>query len=325
MPDLPSLRKPHSRFWLYAPYAGLLVMVAAWSLAWVLIRQAAVGQFDQAAAALRAQGWTIAWDQRSVGGYPFRLHARLTRPRFREPSGWSLAAPSLEAEAYAFAPGHWVILAPEGLTMARPFGGAAAISGQALKASFNPMDGQDAPQLALEGRGISVAPQPGAQPLPITRAERLAFYLRPLPGDTAEFQLQLDGATPSPSALLARLGGQQPVTLVWDETVSHVSQFSGRDWPGAVRRWSRGGGAVSLNHGEIEAGEARLNAQSGQYSVDDDGRLAGDLTLDFSHAGAASQRLGGLPAGALAHADLNFAGGKIRLGPFVIGKAPRIY
>ncbi len=320
MPDLPSARKPPSRFWLYAPYVGLLVVIVVWSLVWLGIRQTLIGQFDQTAARLRAQGWTASWSSRSVGGYPFRLLVKLQQPHFAEPSGWSLSAPALEAEAYAYAPGHWVMVAPRGVTLGRPLAGPAAITGQVLRASITRIDGQAVPQLALEGRGLSLQPAPNAQPLPITRADRLAFYLRPLPGDQAEFQLQLTSATPAPEALLARLGGQQPLNLVWDETLSQVSQISGRDWPSAVRRWSQAGGRASLDHGEIEAGEAKVVAPKGDSTVDASGRLAGALTLDFSHAGATGRQLGGL-----AHADLTLEDGKIRLGPFAIGKAPRIY
>ena len=329
MPDLQSPRKPPNRLWLYGPYVALAIVVAAWTVAWVAIRQQAISAMDQAAGRLRAQGWTIAWSQRTVEGYPFRLLVRLGQPRIAEPSGWSLAAPALEAEAYAYAPGNWVILAPQGVTLTRPFGGAAAIGGQVLKAGFTHLDGQALPQIGIEGRGLSLQPAPGAQALPITSAGRFAFYLRPLPNDAAEFQLQLGQATPTATALLARLSGERPLDLVWDESVTHVSQLTGRDWPSAVRRWSQAGGGVSLDHGEVDAGDVKVDALSGQSAVDADGHLAGDLLLDFSHAGGATQRLaggglGGL-AGALARTDLTFSGGKIRLGPFVIGKAPRVY
>ncbi|QUD86916.1 DUF2125 domain-containing protein [Phenylobacterium montanum] len=319
-----SPRKPPSRFWLYAPYGLALVLALGWSLAWVAIRQVAVDRLDQTAARLKAEGWTVAWSSRSVGGYPFRLLVELDQPRIAEPSGWSLAAPQIRAEAYAFDPGRWVMLAPQGLTLTRPLGGPIRIDGQAIKAGFTHLSGQAVPQLALEGQALTLEPQAGGQPLPISRADRLALYVRPLPGDRAEFQLQLKGAAPIPGALLARISDAKPVDLIWDETLSHVSQLGGRDWPSAVRRWSQAGGTVSLEHGQIDAGEARVGAWSGQTSVDQDGHLAGAVTLDFSRAGGASQRLaGGLIS--LARADLTLEGGKIRLGPFVIGKAPRVY
>jgi hypothetical protein len=128
MPDQTSPRKPPRRFWLFAPYVALVVVVSAWSIGWLVLRQAVITRFEQTAARLKGQGWTVTWADRSVSGYPFRLWVRLNQPHIAEPSGWSLAAPRLEAEAYAFAPNRWVIVAPEGLGLTRPFGGGAAPS-----------------------------------------------------------------------------------------------------------------------------------------------------------------------------------------------------
>ncbi|HEY2659247.1 MAG TPA: DUF2125 domain-containing protein [Caulobacteraceae bacterium] len=324
MPDLPSPRKPPSRFWLYGPYVLLVVAIIAWSVVWMVVSRAATSRMDQAAASLRAQGWTVDWASRRVGGYPFRLNIRLQAPHIAEPSGWSLAAPALEAEAYAYAPGHWVMVAPQGVTLIRPNLGAVVIAGEALRASVTRTGDQPIPQIAIEGWKLTAAPQIGARPLPIASADRFALYLRPLAGDRAEFQLQLAGAAPVAGGLLARLSADRPLNLVWDETVSHAAALGGRDWPSAVRRWSGAGGGLSLTHGELSAGGVTLNAQSGQMVVGADGYLTGKVALDLSHAesGALGEIAPDLP---LVSTDLTFRGGKTLLGPFVVGKATKVY
>ena len=326
MPDLPSPRKPPSRFWLYAPYALLLVVILSWSAAWLVISHVAAARMDETAARLRSQGWSVDWARRQVGGYPFRLNVRLQSLHIAEPSGWSLAAPGLEAEAYAYAPEHWVMVAPQGVTLTRPDSGAVMISGQVLRASIARLAGQSIPQVAIDGRALTVAPQTGAKPLPITAADRFALYLRPLAGDQAEFQLQLTGAAPLTGGLLASLSNEGPLNLVWDETLSHVSALAARDWPSAVRRWSAAGGDLTLVHGALSAGGVSLTARSGRTVVDGDGYLSGSLKAGLARTGGGLMTLGEVTVLApRVENDLDLRGGKLRLGPFVLGKAPKVY
>ena len=327
MPDLPSPRKPPRRFWLYAPYGLFLALAFVWSLAWLVVRGQAVERLDQTAARLRSQGWTVIWSDRRLDGYPFRLHLRLDAPQIREPSGWAIAAPALEAEAYAYAPDHWVVVAPSGVSLTRPGAGTVDLAGQGLRASLSPAPAGGAlPQIAVQGWKLAATALPDSRPLPVAQADKFAFYLRDLPGDQAEFQLQLEGAIAQPGGVLEQISGKQPLALVWDETFDHASALRGPAWPVAVRAWSRAGGGLSLTHGEIDSGEVTMTARSGRLQVDEAGYLAGDFNLDLRHARAAPQRMGAeLGMAALAGGDLSLGGGKARLGPFVIGKAPKVY
>src|SRR5690606_28959594 len=127
--DLPPPRKPR-RLGLYIPFILLLLAVAAWTVFWFWARGEAATRMDAAAADLRTAGYEISWKDRGVGGYPFRLNMTLTEARIREPSGWGLEAPMLEAHAFMHAPAHWIIAAPQGLTFVRPLGGPVAVSGE---------------------------------------------------------------------------------------------------------------------------------------------------------------------------------------------------
>ena len=325
MPDPAPPRKPHRRFWLYAPYGLALVVAVIWSGVWLVLRDQVANRMDEAAAALRARGWSVAWSGRRIDGYPFRLDVTLDDPRLAEPSGWALAAPRLKGEAFAYAPRHWVLVAPGGLTLTRPGRGAVAIDGQALRASIDPGDG-GAPRIAIEGLKLTFSPLPGAKALPIVACDHLGLYLRPAPGDQAEFQVNLQGARPAPGTLLARLAPNQPLDLVWDQSLTRASALTGPNWRAAVRAWSAAGGSLSLNHGAVSAGGASLGFTSGQLIIDDGGHPQGMITLDISRAGGSLARLG--PAVALAtmfHAQLTLVDGSLLLGPFRIGAAPKVY
>jgi len=76
---------------------------------------------------LRAQGYPVAWETRTVGGFPFRLDVTLTGARIAEPSGWAVAMPALKTEAWIYRLDHWMLVAPEGVTLSRPDGGAVLV------------------------------------------------------------------------------------------------------------------------------------------------------------------------------------------------------
>lgn len=326
MPDMSSPRKPPRRFWLFAPYGAVLVVALVWSMVWLDLSQQIVHGLDATAARLRERGWTVEWSERTVGGYPFRLDVNLEAPRIAEPSGWSVAAPRLKGEAYAYAPGHWVLAAPQGLTLTRPGRGAVSIAGQALRASVIAAGGDQAPRIAVEGLKLAFTAGAGATPLPIATCDHLGLYLRSLPGDAAEFQLHLEGAVPTRGGLLARLDPSQPVSLIWDQSLTRVSALRGANWPSAVRAWSAAGGVLTLAHGQLSATDLIITVKSDQMSIDPDGRPEGALSLDLSQAGAAPARLG--PAVALAtlfKTSLRLKDGSLLLGPFRIAAAPRVY
>ena len=134
LPDPAAPRKPR-RGCLTSVIILLLVLAGAYSAGWFWLQREAEQRIDQTAASLRGRGYTVAWDQRTIGGDPFRLDVNFQNLRLREPSGWALAFPQLRTEAFVYAPLHWVADAPAGLTFTRPIGGPVRIQAQALRAS----------------------------------------------------------------------------------------------------------------------------------------------------------------------------------------------
>jgi len=326
MPDTPAPRKPPRRFWLYAPYAVAVVAAVAWSGLWWMLSVQTAQRMDDEAAVLRARGWSVAWGGRRIDGYPFRIDVVLNDPRLAEPSGWAVAAPQLKGEAFAYAPSHWVLVARQGLTLTRPGRGAVDIVGQALRASLDPGEGGGAPRIAIEGLKLALTPASGAKPLPILACDHLGLYLRPLPGDQAEFQLNLQGAIPAPGGLWSKIAPGLPMDVVWDQSLNHASALKGKTWPAAVRAWSAAGGILSLNHGEVSAAGVDLTFAAPQLRIGDDGRPEGALTMGVGRTGHAPGRVGDYLALARTFkSQLRLEDGALLLGPFKIGSAPKVY
>jgi hypothetical protein len=342
VPD-PAAPRKLSRLGLYAPFAIAVALAIAWSAAWLWARGQAQSRMDQAVADLSRAGYQIGWKERQIGGYPFRLDVTLTDARLREPSGWGLEAPRLEAEAYLHAPGHWMIAAPESLTFVRPEGGPVTVTGKVIHASLFDLTKRP-PSFDFEGLNLAFQPQPGAQPFFLSAADRVEFHLRAGPDDEGGVFLTVDKGKARLSGLFARIAGDKPISISWNATLSKMSAFTGDNWASAVSHWTDAGGEMRLRQAGITAGDALIGANSGALTVGRDGRVRGVLDVTLRQAPRALGAMGQsgviAPEAAQAasdvaqaregpdqsaHAQITFQAGRTTLGPVAIGPAPKVY
>jgi hypothetical protein len=335
-------RKPR-RLGLYAPFVLAILLLAGWSGFWLYARSEAARRIDQGAEGLRARGYEIAWKERRITGWPYRLRITLTEATIREPSGWALASPEVSAETYLHALDRWMINLDRGLTFTRPIGGPVAITGERIRASLGGID-KTPPRIGFEAVNVAFAPAPGAQPYPISAAKRVDLRIGPGPDDQAAVLFKVDQARARLSGLLARIAGEAPIGVTWEATLSKASALAGPDWPSAVRAWTAAGGRMSLRQVGMTAGEAVIGAQSGELTVGPDGRLRGSVAASLRQApralaamgetGVISPEAAGAAAavaearqaqGELARATITFEAGQTTLGPVRIGPAPRVY
>jgi hypothetical protein len=296
-----------------------------------------------AAAGHAAQGSEVSWKARRIGGYPFRLDVTLSDVSAREPSGWGLRTPRLEAEAPAYAPGDWLVAAPDGLTFVRPEGGPVAVSGRLIRASVTHL-ARRPPSVSFEGVDLAFRPAPGARPFGLTAAGRVEFHLRAGPDDQGGVFFDVEGGQAQLSGLFARIAEGKPVSLSWNSTLSKMSAFSGRDWPDAVRHWADAGGRMSVRGAAVVAGDALLKVETGTLGVSPGGRLEGQLNVALRQApkGLSAMADTGLiapdaaqaattvaradqEAGDLAHGAVHFEAGRTTFGPVALGPAPKVY
>jgi hypothetical protein len=272
-------RKPR-RLGLYIPWGIAVVAAVGWSLAWLWLSNAEAAGMDAAVAKLRAAGWRVAWSERHIGGYPFRLDIDVTGLVVTDPSGWGLQVPgTLKSEAYAFAPTHLVFYVPDRrMTVTRPGDEPIDVQAGVLRGSLSGV-GEGVPNLALEGDDIHFAAVAGAPALPLAAAKNLQFYTRPGPDDQGATYLSVDGGVAAPGSWLAALSAGGPVSLKTDAIFAHASAFAAPTWRAGVAAWAHAGAGLDLQHLELTAGPQSFSATSGRLSVGDDGFLAGQLPL----------------------------------------------
>jgi hypothetical protein len=323
MPDpsaSPQPRKKHSRFWLFAPYAALLVAVLAWTGVWWMEKLKIQHEITGKAATLEKQGYTAHWSALKVDGWPFRLRVTISQPEAGDSAGWRLTAPRLMAQAMAYAPNTWVLAAPEGLTLTRPGKGALNVSGKQIRASLAALN-TDQPRFAFDGDALTLQPAQGAQGAAFTAIDKLELDMQPGPDDQAAILVKVDGGALRPDAGVAKLALGKPFALTWDARLTKLSALRGSNWPGALQAWRNAGGAMTVADAELGLGGQKLKGQGGPFTVDTDGRLSGQLALK-PDAGAGQALMNAL--GLLGPVQLSFKDGRAAIGPAPVGAALKI-
>lgn len=321
-PQQKSPLKRPSRFWLFAPYVALLVAALGWSGVWLVEKWRLQHELPKRAEALQKQGYVAQWSSLKVDGYPFRLRVALMGPKLGDSAGWAVSATRLEAEALAYAPDRWVLVAPEGLVLSRPGQGDISVSGKAIRGSLGRL-GTAQPRFSFEGDGLSLTPAQGAAPPSFGAIDKLELYLEPGPNDQGAVLVRLEGGMLRPDAGLAKMAAGKPFSLLWDARLTRVSMLRGSNWPGAVQTWRNAGGALTVTQASLGVGGLSLKGQGGPLSVDPDGRLKGELPLKLDAGEGANTTL--LTAlGLLGPVPLRFEDGRASIGPIPVGAALKI-
>jgi len=343
----------HNRSGLYAPFILLILAIAAWTGWWFYLAQQVRERLDLQAAALRQSGWTVQYTAGDVTGWPFRTRLETNSVTIGAPSGQAISAPTLVAEANAYNPTKWVVLATEGLTLTRAGKGQVDIRGAALRTSIHGLT-QRWPNIAVELARPVFDARPGAEAFPIARAAMIQLYVRPhiapagTPGadnsvDVLFRMIDAEGRAGGPVEGMTRNG---QLTAQIETVIEKADQLTGPNAAGIFAAWTRAGGRFVAVKGELKAGDSRATLSSEALSADADGRLQGQLALAAVRplpaiaglAGSGSgavNRVGAAGAAAAAAAagganeDVNltlvFRDGRTYLGPFSLTPAPKLF
>lgn len=335
---------------LAIPFLLVFAVLAAWSAWWAVLAHRIESEIAAAADDLRAAGHAVTYADLHTTGWPFRARVEASHVSIASPSGHGISAPVLVAEANAYRPDRWVLVAPDGLVLARGDKGEVAISAPAIRASASGFD-QDVPNIAIELAEPVFTPHPGAEAFPFASAGAVMFELRPAtvnvhepqaPG-RAEMLFRLLDAKGRPGGAVDRLSQGESFTLQAEAVVERGGQLRG-PWPRMLAAWSEAGGRLTGVRGEMRAGRSAATLSSDALGIDADGRLAGTVALEVDDAIPALAGLAGsdqvepaAAAGAAAAAavqesvggDANltlvFRGGRTLIGPFDLTPAPKLF
>lgn len=339
--------KKANRAGIVVPFGLVGIALVAWTVWWFVVAGRVEAETDRSAASLRQSGYQVSWAKRDVTGWPFRSFVKLTDVKIVAPSGYSITAPELGAEAETYALGKWVVAAPKGLTLVRGDKGVLQVSGEAIRASLSGAGGPD-PRFVLELRKPVFTPGPGAESFPVGTATLIDFYLEPraqTPDHQSRFLMRVLDAQPPAGSTLDRVAHGASVSAEWQGVLTRTDAMHGHTWAEGARNWAEAGGAIIDSKAHVTAGKAIADASSSRLSLAADGRLAGPVEVDMQQGPAAMLALIGagkvdptaaaaasaetafdsLLNGGKSHVSVRFDGEGAYIGDLRLAPAPRVF
>ena len=339
----------HSRRGLAVPFIIVGLLLAVWTGWWFWLTDQVETRLTAQVEVLQQDGWTITHAPVSTTGWPFRTRVSMRQAEILAPSGHGVAAPALVAEASSWNPGHWVVVAPDGLTLTRADKGRIAIAGDGLRFSISHLRDRF-PDLRAEMIRPTFTTLEGAEPFPIASAERIQLEARPhltdgvASTDELDVLFRLVEARGRPGGPVEGATRQGMLSADIEGTIVGASRLQGMDSAGVFSAWTAAGGRFTAVRGRLKAGDSTAVISSDTLAAGPDGRLQGALALTAEQpvaaiAGLARSRSGAVnrvgAAGAAAATaatgerpvDLvvQFRDGRTWLGPFALAPAPRLF
>lgn len=343
----------HSRKGLVIPFAIVGLALAVWTGWWFYLTHQVETRLAGQIERLNAGGWTVSHDKVGISGWPFRVRVALPDAEILTPSGHGVAASELVAEANAWNPDHWVVIAPDGLSLNRTGKGRIDIRSDGLRMSIRHLRDRF-PDIRAEMIRPVFTARPGAEPFPLASARRIQLETRPHLTDGAATTDELDvlfrlsearGRPGGPVEGATRQGG---LSLDAEAVIVGASHLRGPDSAGVFSAFTAAGGKFTDVRGEVRAGESRALLSSAVLQAGPDGRLIGDLAVSAERpmeviAGLAAapsgsvDRAGATGAAAAAGASdaasgdkpvdliIRFENGRTWLGPFALTPAPKLF
>jgi hypothetical protein len=346
MTDMPSR---HSRRGLFTPFIIVGVLLAAWTGWWFYLTSQIETRLEGQVEALRQDGWTVTHAAVTTTGWPFRARVSIPHADILAPSGHGIAAPELVAEANAWNPDRWVVVAPDGLTLTRAGKGKVGIGGDGLRLSVSQLDARF-PDLRAEMIRPTFTAHGDAEPFPIASAERIQLETRPhltdgQPStDEMDVLFVLTEARGRPGGPVEGATRQGRLTAQVEATIGEASQLRGMDSAGVFAAWTAAGGRFTGVRGRLQAGDSTAILSSDALLAGADGRLQGSLAVTAERPMAAIAGLAGSRSGAVNRAGaagaaaataasgerpvdlvVQFRDGRTWLGPFALAPAPRLF
>ena len=319
-----------------AVLAIVMLLAVLWSGYWVAGSQALSRGAEAWFAAAPAQGIEASRDSLAVRGFPNRFDLTVQDVRLADPaSGYAWQAPFAQVFSLSYKPWHIIAALPPSQTLTTPAGVIALTSGK-LQASVIVIPGS---ALTLDRTTLIGTALAATGPGFAIRADdlRLGTRIDPARADTHQIGLEVTNLSPGVvlpdlPAAIGRLRVDAAATLT-----APLDRFAGQTRPTLA--------ALDLTEARLDWGTLSLSA-SGTLVADATGLAEGRITLRvdnwrllipvFVASGMiapdfAPNLTRGLEVMASASPDrdvldlpVTFARGRVSLGPFPLGPAPRM-
>ncbi|MEM1150867.1 MAG: DUF2125 domain-containing protein [Pseudomonadota bacterium] len=259
-------RQKSSGAWIAVPFIIAVLLVAAYTAYWYYARGILENGIDQWIDQQRAQGLTVEYNSRELGGYPFRFALTVESPMIGQPAGgpeWSADQLELIMQPWdwyhviARSPGrNTFVLGPEeGDDLRVLLGRRSAASLRWDSTSVTRFS------LALDEASLAAGGEP------VGELDDFEFHIRPAPGvpdllqlETHWQRVELSETPPDNLALLGRSIGPSILRVELDGGVSALAETG--DLAEAIELALSRGGELLFPQLMLEWGPASLGARA---------------------------------------------------------------
>lgn len=284
--------------------AVLVAVLALYSGYWLFVSHTLRATLEEQQAIGHVGDVMIGWDKLRMGGFPFRIEARLTAPRAsapQSPENWSWSAGKLTAELLPYNPRH-VVLKLEGtqdltysdITRYPPAPQHWQIETGGSWASYVEAEGSPLGRLAIDIDQLNATRQTKGTPTPADRftAGRLQLHTRPAendgardaaPKDALDVALQGDDVSVDSFNALPFLGARLTQFVV-QARMRHVPAAGPSSPSRWLREWSTNNGALAISDLLVKWGPLDMSA-SGELTLDAHRRPQGRLDAEIANYG----------------------------------------
>ncbi|WP_101065709.1 DUF2125 domain-containing protein [Roseovarius salinarum] len=325
----------------------ILVAAAGWSAYWLIganqLRAAYAGWFE----ARRAEGWAADYGTLEVNGFPNRFDTGFTDLALADPdTGLAWEAPFFQIMKLSYRPNHVIAAWPERQLVATPRR-KYHLQSRDMRASmiFEPETRLRVRRATLTAEALETAPQDMDAP---TRMEALTLAAERVPADDeASYRLGLsaDGlAPPLPWRRRIDPAGSLPerfdafsadLTVTFDKPWDRSAVEDARPQPRRIKialaeaRWGRlelqAAGRLQVDAGGVPEGSVTVKARNWREILEmaeSGGVLSEGMAETLRDGLGVVAQLAGNPR--TLDVPLTFAGGRVKLGPVPLGRAPRL-
>lgn len=254
--------------------ALLLLIVGAWTFAWVRIRDDVMANVDAGIADLRDQGVVVICPDRTVSGWPFRVSVTCREPEVRLPDGSRVTAGAIESNGAIDDPALIVTRVAAPVAVVAADGTEVDATFSALTFSYRADEtGGPVPQIAVLARDLAANALIKPQGIDLGRLTAAAAEAHLRPSGTAgdvDVAITLTGAE---AMVATRDVLPVPADAGLLMTLRQVTAATA-----GPAEWAAAGGEIALTQAALEMAGARLEA-SGHASLDAGGQIAGEATV----------------------------------------------
>jgi hypothetical protein len=349
---VPAPRRSSRRIFL--PTIVLAILALAWSGFWWYATSRVNTEMDRFIAKQSDFGRQISCDQRSVGGYPFRIEVHCGNPGMvgtRAGHDFSAKFGAINAVAQVYQPNKVLLEAKGPMVLVDKGGDGLTVTSNWNSAEASASIWTSGPQNAdVVIKGLTTSVDRGGQVQTLLDNANVEAHIRLAEGANAapgSYDLAADVDAKAIAPVDIFLGASAPLSATFRGTITKID-VQPMPMDERLRDWAENGGTLRITQAQFNRGPSSVKAD-GTVGLETDGHPSGDLVVALSGVpeladtlkqsghvpGSLTSLLGvglsmlGKPTNidgkAAVEVPVKISNGKISIGAFPAGKVPRLF